>query len=49
MIQLLDDIGIRQLRLTPVRELFSRDHEFYQRLRKLVGNGFRLDLVVRIH
>jgi hypothetical protein len=44
-IEILKDIGIRHIRDAAVFASYvDRNHEFYQRIRKMVGVGFRFDL-----
>jgi hypothetical protein len=44
--ELLKDIGIMHLRDDAIFTSYAtRDHDFYQRIRALVGRGFRFDLV----
>lgn len=44
--ELLKDIGIMHLRDDAIFASYTtRDYDFYQRIRLLVGNGFRFDLV----
>lgn len=46
VIELLQDLGIRQLRDVAMYSTgITREHEFYQRVRRLVGMGYRFDLV----
>ncbi|MCK1396154.1 hypothetical protein [Bradyrhizobium sp. 1] len=46
LIELLQDLGVRHIRDDALfANYVGRDHEFYQRMRTLVGMGFGLDLV----